>query len=874
MSKRKIIIIGGGIAGVTAALELADNPDVEVTLVEANDELLDGTSNRTPCRYGLGLHYPDPASAIKYLHATLHFWQKYPDYRLAQDDNVHAYLRRGHYLFVNPSEESDKAHVKDKDIETMLEELQEAYNDYLKGGGIALEKDDTGKKLYKKQSVDGLDRRLVNTKIITNYMETLEGVLDWPRLKQDLLTKVASKANITVIKQHEAVAISQNANPTSSQERLSVVVKNKKSDDEQTLTATQVINASWHNIEHLRGTLGPQYAYDPKTEPRTLRLKMMVHANLPAPGELRFVSAKNKQFIKLVEKIKNEELDLENTLDNKKLPEEGEKTFYSDEEFKKLDAKTQKSIVLQQLALDRALEKLRQAHSMFYCFGPHASFTQLGEDEKGDHRGAFITYEPETNIEATQAMDIPASWLPRLRPGVTLADLDKLNDEGINGQKDSDRALAILSGAGKYIPILGLIARMQGKNAIKGVSLGIVRTLGMLDLSKLGDPKAPHNKRDSDDIREIVPGVFELPAMKLLFAFKAAEKIRTDFIDPDAYYIAQLENYFNLPNFSLEDATSLYQYLKRHIPYNADAKPGPAKVFKVCLAWLTTYVNDKLKITYASPEIIEKHSQAIQEECERLLKPCKQDYQAEQLNTALRSAVLSAPKFYASIISAYCQQDQLTPENYNKLYHLLENKFTSLYHGGKPSPKEEQQVCFKCVGRLILQDAPQLNDAELQEKMSIYLKPDIMAAYESELSIIRSIVNMKVVKPRVVRQVQQRRTHSADENDSANISSSSGEEETTSSAFNPADTGLSFMSISTSPSRSRQADLSISTTNRADSARPLSAPPTPGVATTPANAFQRLQASTESLSISTSPDRRLGSRSASNNVIQGQGTAP
>ncbi|MDQ8040043.1 MAG: NAD(P)-binding protein, partial [Rickettsiella sp.] len=61
----QIAIIGGGVGGCMAGLELAKQfPDVKIIIFDKNNKLLQGTSNCTPGRMGLGFHYVHEKSAI------------------------------------------------------------------------------------------------------------------------------------------------------------------------------------------------------------------------------------------------------------------------------------------------------------------------------------------------------------------------------------------------------------------------------------------------------------------------------------------------------------------------------------------------------------------------------------------------------------------------------------------------------------------------------------------------------------------------------------------------------------------------------------------------------------------------------------------
>lgn len=64
MAKRKALVIGGGIFGVCAAVELAKS-GVETHLIEQNNELMQGATSVNQNRFHLGYHYPRSAATAK-----------------------------------------------------------------------------------------------------------------------------------------------------------------------------------------------------------------------------------------------------------------------------------------------------------------------------------------------------------------------------------------------------------------------------------------------------------------------------------------------------------------------------------------------------------------------------------------------------------------------------------------------------------------------------------------------------------------------------------------------------------------------------------------------------------------------------------------
>jgi len=94
--KKEVVIIGGGVAGCMTALQLAKNPDYHVTLLEAQDQILNGTSLLFS-RVHLGGEYPldlDTAKACLYGGVTMkwllpdHIFSKAPPIRYLIGNNT------------------------------------------------------------------------------------------------------------------------------------------------------------------------------------------------------------------------------------------------------------------------------------------------------------------------------------------------------------------------------------------------------------------------------------------------------------------------------------------------------------------------------------------------------------------------------------------------------------------------------------------------------------------------------------------------------------------------------------------------------------------------------------------------------------------
>ncbi len=255
---RKVAIVGGGIAGVTAALALAAQ-GYRVYLFETLDEYLLGASNNTPCRVGAGLHYIDPESAKSALRSTVKFLRNYGDYLLKVPEN----LSGSDYVIVKESVK------KYGNIAATHGAIVEEYE-------RLVDEDPKNQVLGKPDElIDHKEERpsyLLNVKAL---YKTNEQILDWQRLREDLIEKVDKHPNIITkraceVKQFEYAASSTN-------KRFTITYMDKTSGKTETLDTDYIINCAWQNTEKLNHSLHVPY----KPESRTIRLKAMAKIRLP-----------------------------------------------------------------------------------------------------------------------------------------------------------------------------------------------------------------------------------------------------------------------------------------------------------------------------------------------------------------------------------------------------------------------------------------------------------------------------------------------------------------------------------------------------------------------------------------------------------------
>src|SRR3989344_4878903 len=87
--RSKAVVIGGGIHGISSAIELAKE-GLEVSLLEKNKDIMEGTSRATQNRAHLGYHYPrSPTTAIECREGLEFFRQKYPRTLIYQDEDYY-----------------------------------------------------------------------------------------------------------------------------------------------------------------------------------------------------------------------------------------------------------------------------------------------------------------------------------------------------------------------------------------------------------------------------------------------------------------------------------------------------------------------------------------------------------------------------------------------------------------------------------------------------------------------------------------------------------------------------------------------------------------------------------------------------------------
>lgn len=280
----EITVIGGGIAGVLTALELAEKGH-KVILVEKYNGVLEGTSDRTPCRLGLGLHYIDVETAKEYFLATLKFIKKFSDYRLKINNES---LQGSDYVLMEDSQFKYPAVAK------IHSALVDYYKDLIKSKDSNSEensdnKGDSSNKVFGEPDeliklTTNIDKRFKNEENhrIEGCFKTKEEILDWPRLKQHLVEELEKHKNIKLLTGTEVRSIEHSNDFCDEQGRYNGKViefkLNCKNKNNETfvIKSDQIVNCAWYDISRLNRTIN-----HPSQEEYCKRLKAMLEIELP-----------------------------------------------------------------------------------------------------------------------------------------------------------------------------------------------------------------------------------------------------------------------------------------------------------------------------------------------------------------------------------------------------------------------------------------------------------------------------------------------------------------------------------------------------------------------------------------------------------------
>jgi glycine/D-amino acid oxidase-like deaminating enzyme len=245
------IIIGGGIAGVSAALQLAEQGQQgkrapsKILLFEQAAGLLSETSDATPCRPSLGAHYPDINTAIHSLEKVCELVSSYDaqdGFLMAMQEAPDHPLRSCDYIVSEDSTHSVQ------EFESILKQLRTRYADLVAKTPTLKkyfgEPDSFYRKLEEKEYPPALKKSAVQA-----IYRIPEHIMDWPRYKQFLIDSVRKSENIELHLETRVVKIEQT--PISNISGYVYVVTVEGPKGRQTFTADFITNATWYAAHHL-----------------------------------------------------------------------------------------------------------------------------------------------------------------------------------------------------------------------------------------------------------------------------------------------------------------------------------------------------------------------------------------------------------------------------------------------------------------------------------------------------------------------------------------------------------------------------------------------------------------------------------------------
>lgn len=177
-----------------------------------------------------------------------------------------------------------------------------------------------------------------------------------------------------------------------------------------------------------------------------------------------------------------------------------EKLGIGDAHFKREDPKQCVTSRLKLLAEVELPEGLHERPSMFFCAGPHAMFSNLGN---GIGR---ITFAPITNFGTTTESKMPNSAEQPFERWLT---------QGLSAEEIEFYGKKIVEGVSQYIPQMA-----QAK--VRNVIAGIVKSKGAVNIH---DKDSPFHKRDYDGVEEDQIGWNTNAAMKLFYCLGNAKRI-------------------------------------------------------------------------------------------------------------------------------------------------------------------------------------------------------------------------------------------------------------------------------------------------------------------------------------------------------------
>ena len=150
-------------------------------------------------------------------------------------------------------------------------------------------------------------------------------------------------------------------------------------------------------------------------------------------------------------------------------------------------------------------ESLSNAHSMFFCLGPFAMFSNMGLKKDKDYSVGRITFAKVTNHSHYPSTEMPDFYHRFLDGELNDKDLEYLDEKGRQ----------IIKGVAKYIP------QMADAELIKVFS-GIIKSVGDVDIF---NPNSKFHERREFGTNEELLGFYVNASIKLFYCVHNAKKI-------------------------------------------------------------------------------------------------------------------------------------------------------------------------------------------------------------------------------------------------------------------------------------------------------------------------------------------------------------
>ncbi len=256
----RIAVLGAGVAGCGTALALA-HAGYEVTLIDRRG-VLEGTSNGTPARLGLGFHYADRATSLLLLEHTVDFVARLPGSTLADRPGAPESVRHARYFIARDSLFTpDEIRDTHRALVARYTELWEEHDGRLPYG----EPD----RFLRELDPEEYAHDTASERVVAGF-DTREILMDWPLVRRTLVDAIEADPRIRVITDAEATGIDRSV------PYRPVVTLTISGTQEILVESSFVVNCTWENIDRLTAS-----ADLPVNTRAVNRLKTLLELRLP-----------------------------------------------------------------------------------------------------------------------------------------------------------------------------------------------------------------------------------------------------------------------------------------------------------------------------------------------------------------------------------------------------------------------------------------------------------------------------------------------------------------------------------------------------------------------------------------------------------------